>query len=65
MKIEAKKLQVDDKITFILGNKMLDGQIIEKNDMSKGDIDFVIKLTDGNICRVKHRNLDIYFLYGG
>lgn len=44
---------------------MLDGQIIEKNDMTKGDIDFVIRLTDGEVCRVKHRNLDIYFLYGG
>jgi hypothetical protein len=57
-----KELEVGKHITFILGNSLLDGYIIEKNLMGRGDIDFLIETKDGK-CRVKHRNLDLYYVY--
>lgn len=54
-----KNLQVGNKIIFILGGISIDGTIIEKNYMDKGDIDFLIQ-TEGGLVRSKHRNLDLY-----
>lgn len=54
-----KNLQVGTKIIFILSGKAIDGTIIEKNNMSKGDIDFLIQ-TERGLVRTKHRNLDLY-----
>jgi hypothetical protein len=54
-----KNLQVGDKIVFILGSKPIDGTIIEKNNMSKGDIDFLIQ-TERCLVKTKHRRLDLY-----
>ena len=36
-----------------------DGTIQEKTNLDKGDIDFVIKLTDGSQTRIKHRQLNL------
>jgi hypothetical protein len=58
-----KNLQVGDKIVFILGSRPIDGTIIEKNNMSKGDINFLIQ-TDKGFVRIKHRNLDLYHIVG-
>jgi len=58
-----KNLQVGDKIIFILAGKMTDGTITEKNNMSKGDIDFLIQ-TDKGLVRTKHRKLDLYHIVG-
>ena len=58
-----KNLQVGDKIIFILAGKMTDGTITEKNNMGKGDIDFLIQ-TDKGLVRTKHRKLDLYHIDG-
>ena len=54
-----KNLQVGDKIVFIVGSKPIDGTIVEKNNMSKGDIGFLIQ-TEKGLVRTKHRRLDLY-----
>ncbi len=56
-----KNLQVGTKIIFISSGKAIDGTIIEKNNMSKGDIDFLIQ-TERGLVRTKHRNLDLYHI---
>ena len=61
--IKSKNLEINDKITFFDNNTLMDGQIIEKNYLDKGDIDFVIKTSDNRIMRSKHRNLNIYCKY--
>lgn len=58
---KTKNLQVGDKIIFMLGDKMTDGIIIEKNDMDGGDIDLLIQVEKG-LLRCKHRNLDLYHI---
>ena len=58
---KTKNLQVGDKIIFMLGHKMTDGIIIEKNDMDGGDIDLLIQVEKG-LLRCKHRNLDLYHI---
>jgi len=58
-----KNIEVETKIDFILGNTLISGIIIEKTPIGKGDISFLIK-TDGNkFCRVKHRCLDLFYIY--
>lgn len=54
-----KNLQPGDNITFIKNNVAYDGTIQEKNNLDKGDIDFLIKLTDGSQTRIKHRQLNL------
>ena len=54
-----KELETGSKITFFLGNSVVDGTIIEKVPIGKGDISFTIQTKNG-VCRVKHRNLDLY-----
>lgn len=54
-----KNLQPGDKITFIKSNMAYDGTIQEKTNLDKGDIDFLIELTDGSKTRIKHRYLDL------
>lgn len=59
----TKNLQPGDKISFFLGKNLCDGVIVERNDMDRGDIDFVIELMDGRRYRSKHKNLQVYCLY--
>ena len=54
-----KNLQPGDNITFIKNNMAHDGTIQEKTNLDKGDIDFLIKLTDGSQIRIKHRQLNL------
>lgn len=54
-----KNLQPGENIIFITNNTAYDGTIQEKNYLDKGDIEFVIKLTDGRLTRIKHRQLDL------
>jgi len=61
--IKNKNLQVGDKIIFILAGKMTDGTITEKNNMGKGDIDFLIQ-TERGLVKTKHRKLDLYHIVG-
>jgi hypothetical protein len=59
-----KNLEVGTKISFFLGGgKLVDGTIKDKTPMSKGDISFLIESDSGCLCRMKHRNLDIYHIY--
>ena len=58
-----KNLEVGQKISIILGGKLLDGTIKEKTPMNGGDISFLIEAENGGLCRVKHRHLDIYYIY--
>jgi hypothetical protein len=57
---ETKDLQVDDKISFIVDGHMLDGQITTWTELDKGDISFMITLSDGRKLRVMHRYLILY-----
>lgn len=54
-----KELEVGTKITFHLGYSLIDGTIIEKTQMDKGDISFKIETADGKLL-IKHRNLNLY-----
>lgn len=59
----TKDLQVGDKIIFILNNTMEDGEIIEKEQLDKGDISFTLKLEGSKKMRIKHRDLNIYYKF--
>ena len=62
--LESKSLNVDDKITFFLSSEtVVDGIIIEKVFLDKGDISFLIRIDNGKFIRMKHRNLDLYCKY--
>ena len=58
-----KELEVGTHISFILGASLYDGYIREKNPMDKGDVGFLIETEDGKFCRVKHRKLDLFYIY--
>ena len=59
----TKNLQVGDKIIFILNNTMEDAEIIEKEQLDKGDISFTLKLEGDKKMRIKHRDLNIYYKF--
>lgn len=63
MEIDSKLLIIGDKITFYSGDIILDGEIIERTQMDKGDIEFIIKIGEGKKIRVKYRNLKVYCKY--
>jgi hypothetical protein len=58
-----KELEVGTHISFNYGTSLVDGYIREKTQMNRGDIDFLIETEDGKFCRVKHRNLDLFYIY--
>ena len=59
--IANKNLEVGTKISFFIGGgKLVDGTIREKVPIKGGDIGFLIESENGGLCRMKHRNLDIY-----
>jgi hypothetical protein len=58
-----KELEVGAHISFNLGSSLVDGYIREKGEMGRGDIGFLIETEDGRFCRVKHRNLDLFYIY--
>ena len=59
--IKTKDLKIGTKITFIIRQSLIDGIIKEKNYMDKGDIDFLIETNDNKLCRILHRNLNLYY----
>ena len=62
--ISNKALEIGDKITFYLGDTLVDGVIEEKNILnSSSDIDFAVKMDNGFMLRIKHRNLRVYLLH--
>jgi hypothetical protein len=58
-----KELEVGAHISFHHGSSILSGYIKEKTPMDRGDINFLIETEDGKFCRVRHRNLDLYYIY--
>jgi hypothetical protein len=58
-----KELEVGTHISFNNGPSLIDGYIREKGQMDRGDIGFLIETEDGRFCRVKHRNLDLFYIY--
>jgi hypothetical protein len=58
-----KELEVGTHISFNSGSSLVDGYIKEKTYMDRGDISFLIETEDGKFCRVKHRNLDLFYIY--
>ena len=58
-----KKLEVGTHISFNLGTSLVDGHIREKTNLDRGDISFLIETEDGKFCRVKHRMLDLFYIY--
>jgi hypothetical protein len=58
-----KELEVGTHISFKNGTIIVDGYIREKTQMDRGDIDFLIETEDGRFCRVKHRYLDLFYIY--
>ena len=59
----TETLCVNDKISFILANDILDGEIIHKDYMDKGIVGFVIKLDNNKTLYLKNINLDLYCKY--
>ena len=58
-----KNLEIGTHISFNYGPSLIDGHIRKKTQMNKGDISFLIETDDGKFCRVKHRNLDLFYIY--
>ena len=58
-----KELEVGTHISFNYGTSLVDGYIREKTNLDRGDISFLIETEDGEFCRVKHRNLDLFYIY--
>jgi hypothetical protein len=57
-----KELEVGTHISFNLGTSLVDGYIREKTNLDRGDISFLIETEDSKFCRVKHRNLDLFYI---
>ncbi len=57
-----KELEVGTHLSFIINNKLVDGYIREKNQNSTY-VDFLIETEDNRFCRIKHSNLDLYYIY--
>jgi len=58
-----KELEVGMHISFNYGSSLVDGYIREKTPMNRGDIGFLIETEDGKFCRIRHRNLDLVYIY--
>jgi hypothetical protein len=58
-----KELEPGTHISFKFETSLVDGYIREKIQMDKGDISFLIETENGKVCRVKHRDLDIFYIY--
>ena len=58
-----KELEIGTHISFHNGTSLVDGYIREKAQMDRGDISFLIETEDSKFCRVKHRTLDLFYIY--
>lgn len=58
-----KELEIGTHISFNYGTSLVDGYIREKTNLDRGDISFLIETEDGKFCRIKHRNLDLFYIY--
>jgi len=60
---DIDKLDIYDKISFILADDLLYGEIVEKNYLESGFIGFLIKLDNNKMLFLKSNNLDFYSKY--
>lgn len=58
-----KELEIGTHISFNCGTSLIDGYIREKTILDRGDISFLIETEEGKVCRVKHRLLDLFYIY--
>lgn len=56
-------LCIKDKISFVLADDLLKGEIIDKQPLEKGFVGFLIKLENNKILFLKNNNIDLYYKY--
>lgn len=54
-------MNVGDKITFEFNNSLMDGEIVDKEDLPNGDTIFTIETKKG--LKKNHRQLKVYTTY--
>jgi hypothetical protein len=59
---EVKAMNVGDKITFEFNNSLMDGEIVDKEDLPNGDTIFTIETEKGPLKK-SHRQLKVYKTY--
>lgn len=59
----TEELCVKDKISFFLADDIFKGEIIDKQDLEKGFVGFLIKLDNNKTIFLKNNNLDLYCKY--
>jgi hypothetical protein len=47
----------------IVDKRLEQYEMIVEANLDRGDISFLIETEDGKFCRVKHRNLDLFYIY--
>ena len=60
--MEINKLNIGDKITFYFNTSLMDGVIIDKEELQNGDTLFSIE-TEKGVLKKSHRNLEVYKIY--
>ena len=60
--MEIKQLNIGDKITFHFNTSLMDGVIIDKEELQNGDTLFSIE-TEKGVLKKSHRNLEVYKIY--
>lgn len=60
---KTEELCVKDKISFFLSDDILKGEIIDKQNLEKGFVGFLIKLDNNKTIFLKNNNLDLYCKY--
>jgi hypothetical protein len=60
--MEINQLNIGDKITFYFNSYLMDGVIIDKEELQNGDTLFSIE-TEKGVLKKSHRNLEVYKIY--
>lgn len=59
-----RELEIGTEIIFYSGgvSTLIDGTIKEREILDNGDVSFLIETKNGKFLKVKHKNLDLYFV---
>lgn len=60
--IVVNQLNIGDKITFYFNTSLMDGVIIDKEELQNGDTLFSIE-TEKGVLKKSHRSLEVYKIY--